>query len=213
MLFRSRAVPGAVISVRDRQTQTNQLGAFLLTPVPTGTHSLHVRRLGYLPLTMQVTMFDGDTLTARLTLARVVTLDSIEVATARSGIAEFEERRANGAGHYITRDELARYPTRRVADVLGRVPGLRVSSNRSRGESYAMSARGPISLSGTPCYTQVYVDGFPVYSGPPSPAFNLNTVSVVDVEGIEFYRGGAGLPAKFNRTGSACGVLVIWTKR
>lgn len=207
------AVPGASVTVRDRRVETNALGAFRMVEVPAGTNALRVRRVGYLPLTMQVTMLPSDTLTARLTMTRVVTLDSIDVAAARSGIAEFEERRAQKVGHFISRAEFARYPTRRVADFLGRVPGLRILSSRSRGESFATSGRGPISMSASPCYTQVYLDDFPVYRGPPHPPFNLNSLAAVDVEGIEYYRGGAGVPAKYNSTGSACGVLVVWTRR
>lgn len=207
------AVPGAIVSVRDKRAETNERGAFRLVDVPSGTNALRVRRVGYLPLNMQLTLVASDTLTARLTLARIVTLDSIDISASRSGIAEFEERRAQNVGHFITRADFEKYPSRRVADFLGKVPGLRVASNRARGESYALSGRGAISLSSGPCYAQVYLDDFPVYRGAPHAPFNLNTLAAVDVEGIEYYRGGAAVPAKYNGTGSACGVLVIWTRR
>lgn len=206
-----RAVSGAVVSVKDQQTSTNADGAFEFAGVPTGVHPLQVRRIGFVSQSRQVTLFEGDTLRAVLTLARLVTLDSIEVAASGSGIAEFEERRATGSGHYITRAQLRASRNRRVSDVLARVPGMRVQASRSRGESYATSSR---STASAPCYAAVYIDDFPVYTGPPHSPFNLNTLSVADIEGIEFYRSGGSVPAKYNRLGTAsCGVLVLWTRR
>jgi hypothetical protein len=48
---------------------------------------------------------------------------------------------------------------------------------------------------------------------------NDNTVQidmildVNQVEAVEAYSGGADIPPEFNVTGSACGVIVIWTRR
>lgn len=201
------AVPGALIVVRGRQTQTNALGAFQLSPVPAGTTTLFARHIGYAPLSLQVTLFDGDTLTTRITMARIVTLDSVDVIAQR-GIEEFEERRASGAGTYITREELAKHPSWRLPDFLSRVPGMRVGGSRSSGTAYALQGR----LSGSTCYSLVYLDNVPVYF-PGQPLFNLHTIPPQDIEGIEYYRGGASTPAKYNRMGGGCGVLVIWTRR
>jgi hypothetical protein len=40
----------------------------------------------------------------------------------------------------------------------------------------------------------------------------LLTLAVIDVAAMEFYNGPSQVPPEFNRTGSACGVIVIWTK-
>lgn len=37
-------------------------------------------------------------------------------------------------------------------------------------------------------------------------------VPLSDIEAIEAYGTAAGLPAEFNRPGSACGVIVFWTR-
>lgn len=186
------AMRGAIVAVRGLRVESNELGAFRLLGFPAGTSALRVRRVGYLPLNMQLVLIAGDTLTARLTLARLVTLDSIDVVEARSGIAEFEERRAQKVGHFITRADFERSPSRRVADFLARVPGLHIATNRSRSESFALSGRGAISMSSGPCYALVYLDGLPVYRGAPNLPFNLSALAAVDIEGIEYYRGGAG---------------------
>jgi len=30
--------------------------------------------------------------------------------------------------------------------------------------------------------------------------------------GVEFYPGGATIPSQYNKTGSSCGVLLLWTR-
>ena len=35
----------------------------------------------------------------------------------------------------------------------------------------------------------------------------------VEYSGIEFYSGGATIPAQYNATGSGCGVMLLWTRR
>jgi hypothetical protein len=41
----------------------------------------------------------------------------------------------------------------------------------------------------------------------------LDTYSPDQVAGIEVYNSPAEIPSMFNMTGSACGVIVVWTKR
>ncbi|MEW5918356.1 MAG: hypothetical protein AB1762_18280, partial [Gemmatimonadota bacterium] len=42
--------------------------------------------------------------------------------------------------------------------------------------------------------------------------FDVNSINPTHVAAIEFYAGAAQMPAQYNRTGSACGALLIWTK-
>lgn len=84
----------------------------------------------------------------------------------------------------------------------------------------ALSTRGPRV---TACFPDVYLDGAVVYSSgsedmlPPGMSadavlFDVNSVNPTHVAAIEFYAGAAQMPAQYNRTGSACGALLIWTK-
>lgn len=38
-------------------------------------------------------------------------------------------------------------------------------------------------------------------------------IQVMDLDGIEYYRGGAVLPTEFSTRNADCGVLVLWTRR
>ena len=62
----------------------------------------------------------------------------------------------------------------------------------------------------------VYVDGTQVYQygvKPPMPLFNVNSIPPEQIEGIEAYSSASQVPVRFNKTGSGCGVLVIWTRK
>ncbi len=65
------------------------------------------------------------------------------------------------------------------------------------------------------CYMDVMVDGALVYRhDQPAPAqlYDLNSIPTEQLEGIEVFTSTAQMPAQYNRTGSGCGLLVIWTR-
>lgn len=208
-------IDNAEIAVVDRKVRTNAQGDFKLDKIPAGTHEIRVRHVAYAPQTIPATFSGGDTSVHRITLTRVVALDSVVVTERRSPIPEFDERRARGGGHFITRAELEKWPGRKMADVLRGVPGLRIRTDpRKPGQAFAINSRGVITMRGAnpTCYVLTLIDDVAVFSGDTTP-FNINSLSAPEIEGIEYYPGGASMPAKYNRTGSACGVLLIWTRR
>jgi carboxypeptidase-like protein/TonB-dependent receptor-like protein len=190
-------------------------GVFRLVDVPAGKHDVTVRRVGYEVHSRRVAFVSNDTAREAMSLRRIATLDSVVVTAHRGAVAEFEQRRALKIGHFIARDELESRQAGRMGDIISRMPGLKVFRNRA-GEAIAMSNRGLNTIYGNnpSCYMNVFIDDVAVYRGGPyEPKFNLNTLVPRNVEGIEFYAGGAQAPAKYNTTGSTCGVLVIWTRR
>ncbi|MGQ0642901.1 MAG: hypothetical protein ACT4P6_19315 [Gemmatimonadaceae bacterium] len=46
----------------------------------------------------------------------------------------------------------------------------------------------------------------------PAAVFDVNTLTPAHISAVEFYSGPGQIPAQFNKTGSACGVLLLWTK-
>lgn len=71
----------------------------------------------------------------------------------------------------------------------------------------------------TTCYPDVYLDGVIVYSSGlemqqdvGDVRFDVNSIDPAQVSALEFYSGAAQMPAQYNRTGAACGALLIWTK-
>lgn len=64
------------------------------------------------------------------------------------------------------------------------------------------------------CYANVFLDGFQVYHGRDGEAlFDVNSIPVEMIEGIEYYAGPAETPTRYSSLDMSCGVLVIWTRR
>lgn len=209
-------IEGADIMLLDLRAQTDVRGAFRLRGIPAGTHEVAVRHVGHAPLSLHVAFAPDDTLVRRLVLTRIVELDSVLITARKPGIPGFDERRAQGGGRFITREELEKLSGRKMTEVLRRVPGLRVTTNlRNRGEAFVTNSRGAITMLGSnpACYVHVYMDDFPMYTGGYQPPYNMNQLSANEIEAVEYYQGGAAIPAKYNRPGSVCGVLVLWTRR
>jgi len=64
------------------------------------------------------------------------------------------------------------------------------------------------------CYADVYIDGAIMWMAGigTKPLFDINQYRPGELAGVEYYPGGASIPAKYNRTGAGCGVLLIWTR-
>jgi hypothetical protein len=204
-----------ILSGTSLTARTNAAGEFQLTDIPLGMHVVMIRAMGFNPVSARLTFMRADTLQRDFLLARrpAVALDTVSV-TADIRFSEFEERRRLSKGRFIGRDELEKQRSARMADVLTPLPGMRVF-RAPNNEAHAMSTRGRITLmaNNPRCYMHVYIDGTPAYSGGErEPLFNLNQLAPGDLQGVEFYASGAQAPAKYNRTGSACGVLLIWTR-
>lgn len=143
-------------------------------------------------------------------------------ATAKAPTTDFERRMMEGKGQFITRAEMEKAQAKRMADVLQRLRGIRLYRS-PRGEAFAISSRGQVTMLGSnpTCYVQVYLDDVPLpstSSNPPSKVpsgmvFNLNSLSPSEIEGVEYYVGLGEIPPKYNRTGSVCGVLLMWTRQ
>lgn len=207
--------------------RSDSAGAYLLADIPPGTHTVDVQALGFDPTGAQIS-FRAERVHREFLLSseRPVPLAAVDVK-ATSPLTEFDERRRLGKGRFITRGELERESHHKLGEVLARLPGLRIQ--RYGTAAVAVTGRGSITMlaSNPRCYVHVYVDDAPVSSSvaqdfakgktnagssPPDGVFDLNGLAATEIEGVEYYAGGSSIPAKYNRTGSACGVLLIWTR-
>ncbi len=102
----------------------------------------------------------------------------------------------------------------RLPELLQLVPGAKII--RVRGRRSLVAGRGggkrPDMDPTIPqaCYTEVYLDGARLSST--WLPFNLDDIPIDQIAAMEFYRSAAEIPPELNATGSACGVLAIWTR-
>lgn len=166
-------------------------------------------------------------------------LDSIRVAqrpavplppvtsTAPTMRSEFEERRLlRAGGHFLTQEDFAKWPGRRLPEFIAAVPGARLASGV--GQVWVVNACGATATLRGPdprsviarnsevrraCYVDVWLDGKQVYGSTPTDIlFDISTISPQTLEGVEYYASVATTPAKYARYGAECGTLLLWTR-
>jgi outer membrane receptor for ferrienterochelin and colicin len=104
----------------------------------------------------------------------------------------------------VGRAELDRVPSEPTHSIFRRIPGVDVVPV---GRIWAlMSTRGPIGLRGIGCAIRLFVDGVPWRD-------DLDAVPHQDIEAIEVYASPSEIPAQYGGANSACGVVLIWTRR
>ena len=191
-------------------TKTRENGDFVLDSLPSGTHALVVRQLGFSP-TEQTVELSART-PARVTVKLgvfVPQLSAVEVVSARDvGLQKvgFSERKRSGAGGYfLDPDMLSKRQASRLSDFLTTVPGIRVQ-NAGNGQVSLVSTRS--AAGGGGCVT-VWMDGA---EWKQLDAGDLDSfVRPGEVSAIEVYPG-SNVPVQFTTVGSNCAAVVVWTK-
>ena len=214
---------------------SDSTGHYALVASHDGAAMLHLRRLGYRADSVPVIVRSGAApLNIALMPTRGAKLATVAVidAKVRNG---FEARaRRKTAGVFYTRADIATTGATRVTDIMRRTPGFAIAdsdgvtvvvTNRSPG--FGSARTGPVfaaptqqdSLAGesvtsprgsrTGCVTRIVVDGRLM-----DASFAIDEIPIADIEGIEVYRGAAGVPIEFmsTRASSACGMILIWRR-
>lgn len=210
---------------RSQVTRSSTSGRYLLANLPDGLQRIHVRLLGYRPVDMLVTITAGQTRSMDIVLVRMpVALDTFAVKERSTlgvgaGFEAFDERRRLGFGKFVDSTELRSMEHRRVVDLLRQFPGVKVytPSPPNHFKRVLVSSR----MEGRfPCLLDVMMDGALIHRSPGpttapnfESAFDLTTIDIANLAGIEIYRSAAEIPGVFNGATAACGVLVLWTRR
>jgi len=230
----------ASIGKLGRTAVSDSSGRFRLKDLPAGEHLVVLRAVGFKAESTWVTIDRDEVVSWDVVLARATgTVLPERVITAPgerapAKLVEFTERREAGVGHFITRDQLAKAEggLRQTGDIISQIPGVRV--RRGSNKIWVASARttksgkcafcpasvleldkADLAAGARPaCFMDVYIDGALVYDSrhPENGLFDVNTVSPAHIAGIEVYSSAAQVPAKYNRTGGNCGIVLIWTR-
>jgi hypothetical protein len=185
------------------EVMVSSQGRFVLSNLQPGRHRVEIRAIGYRPHVLEVSLSEGQVLEREF--AMFFTGDKLPdlAIEARNSkllprFKDFERRRGNGMGAYITREEIQSRGYLKIGEAVRSVKGVRV--NCGEVDCIIHMARAP-----TNCFPTYYVDGRLARSFAESTPMN-------DVQGIEVYRGAAEMPGEFTGDGAMCGVIVIWTR-
>lgn len=239
----SQALADAEVSLPEigLRAVTNARGEFRIGDVIPGTHTVQVRKIGYASIDARVYFMAGELTDRTMVLERITLLDSVAVVDEGNDerMRVFDEHRRIGLGKFLARGDLEKQHNRHLGEMLAQFPAINVVRG-PQGQAWLLSNnRGVKSLSGVvrvngrlepclplredtddrgssppctnACVPRIYVDGVNLTSSGIAP--NINRYVAQQLEGVEWYAGGAQLPDEYNTLNSACGVLVLHTRR
>ena len=219
--------PLEAVTVQIEGTQlgatTNAAGAFRITNVPAGTHTLSARRLGYARTTRQVTVSDDATATVNFSLEKTATtLDQVVV----TGTPEAQTKRelGNAIGLVNAAEVTKLAPPPNVQQLLNGVSGVRVQSGGGdvgSGGNTRIRGANSMTLASEPL---LYIDGVRVNNNAADngsfpgvgvdsryPPSRINDLNPEEIESIEIIKGPAA--ATLYGTEASNGVINVLTKR
>lgn len=214
-----------LISGTPHRTTTNIQGRYLLGGLPSGVYQAIFRKLGHLPVRVDVRLTEGDTTRANtLLIESAVVLDPVIVTGmpersrgAGIGLEAFEERRKMGFGRFFDREQLQRYEDYlSLHDMLRRYSDVEIMGNSAGLYAFSRIRR---DISGRPnCLMQVYYNGAPVGRGGVVGVSgvhptDLRMFSLFGLEAIEVYRSAAEIPQEYGGPSAGCGVILLWSRR
>ena len=208
-------IPEVVVNVpaAGRAATTAADGRFVLPDLIPGRHGLVFSHLGYRQRSEIIAVEAGHATRVQVALTvDVIELDPIEVAVDRRDRnlenAGFYQRREDGWGYFVDRDDIELWNPVDLTDALIRFHGVAITSGSGGPFQRRLMLRGR----GTgACAPRIYLDGV-LLTGLGSFSVN-DIVDPMSVAGIEVYRGVAGIPAQYSGLGTACGVVLIWLRR
>jgi carboxypeptidase family protein len=216
-------IVGAVVDVLSvGRVRTDSTGAFRLSQVPPGTLIVRATMIGFQPVMKLVTAAAGEELHLGITmlhasqqLATVVVRED-SATTLLSDPTGFDgRRRSSNGGHFLVAEEIEKMHVTETEQLFHGIPTAQVDTG-----GIIVIKRGEISL------RDIYLSGKDVNQfnmcigaqvllngvAMPQP-FNINTVPLYNIRGIEIYSGPATTPTSLRSPKSVCGTVAIWTKR
>jgi hypothetical protein len=211
-------VSGARVGVAGvaRPEFTNASGVVRIGPISPGQRIVEVRRVGYALGRVALDFGNRTRLEHEIALTAVpIELEAVTAVAAQQNRAleqsGFYRRERTGLGSFLRTEQIERLRPMRTIDLFRYMRGFQVSVT-PRGEPLLVTSRGPVGF-GSGCIPHVYVDGMRLAPGPGENAAHMvNVIPPEHLAAVEAFSGPAQIPAQYNATGAACGVVLLWTR-
>ena len=200
-----RPIVGASVTIPtlSRSVISDDAGHFLHSTLDAGSYVVQVHALGYIPSAKAFDIATGQSITHTFQLTTVPSvLPNVVVKGGHSAsvgrrFEDFERRRAQGRGQFLTRAQIQSRSAINVSDLLQTMRGIRT-------DCVGFTCRVETSRSAHGCAPAYFVDGrMSSTFGPTTP--------VKDIQGVEVYLGPSETPAEYLGPESGCGVIALWT--
>ena len=199
-------IVGASITIPtlSRSVVSDDAGHFVHSTLDAGSYVVQVHAVGYIPSAKAFDVVTGQSVTHTFELTTVLppTLTNVVVrghsASVGRRFEDFERRRADGRGQFLTRAEIESRSAINLSDLLQTMRGIRT-------ECVGFTCKVETSRAVHGCSPAYFVDGrMSTTFGPSTP--------VNDIQGLEVYLGPSETPAEYLGPDSGCGVIGIWTR-
>lgn len=194
--------------------RTDWSGEVRIAGVAGGEHNFIIVKPGYDSMVVALQV-QGDSVgpvfrllksgTATATLAPV----TVPANPATSYLAEFEKRRQEGRGKYLTAADLEAKANRSLVTVLAQAfGGLMSTPDPARpGHNILMTrrTRPRLDRADVHCGVDIYMDSSPYMD-------DLEAIRPSELAGVEYYPIESA-PGEYRRLTDNCGVLLLWTKK
>jgi len=193
------------------QTTTGRDGRFAMDGLPLGLQIARARKVGYKVQYFTIRLAGGQQWEGKIGIRRLPQfLGEILVVgkygkppeyAGTSKYDEFYRRRSKRVGKFLTRTEIDKLASGRIADLLRGIPGVRSSF-------VAPGQPEDVSFLNCPSFNvSVWIDGQKM-TGAVGEVLPLITPS--DVEAIEVYQRQSLIPPEYRD--NSCGAIVMWTR-
>lgn len=227
----TRAIPATQIQLLDSSNEViaaataDDSARFALDVPQAGEYRLRLERLGYTTAVVgpiRVSSTGVTEVTLRLGVD-AVPLDALTIeAEARTPWLDrvgFYERRKLGLGHFIERDDIVKRAPRKLTDLFRGIAGVRVVTvphvsdlelRAGGADSFGMRGAGNLR-----CRPPIFLDGLLVSHSKVeiSGRYDLDSILPTDIEAIEVYASASQVPPQYGGAHSACGVVLLWTRK
>jgi hypothetical protein len=189
-------------------------GVARLAGVRPGPAIVSVHKLGYGDERFPLNVAPGDTVSVEVDLeSQAVRLAEVRATALHSrALTEsgFFQRQRTGIGSYAMRMDWEHRGRLEFTDIIRRMRGIRVARTDD-GRTLLVPGRGGLSLSSMCSGVLLFVDGVRVNVDGRYDDVN-QLVPLSELEAVETYAGLGEIPAQYNETGSACGVVLAWRR-
>jgi hypothetical protein len=187
----------------DIVTMTNDQGEFTMHNLPSGTHLVMARHLGFGAGTVPVDLSSRQQKRVTLKLPKFLAIMDPVLVIARTSAGldrvGFSERRKGGLGSYIGPEQLQKMHPYSVIDILKRVPQLRVWNGPD----------GPLISSPRDGCVQYVLDD--IQYAEMAAGDIRHFVTGAEVVAVEVYQAN-NTPGRYMRAGPSCTTIVLWTR-